>query len=204
MARSKHTDIQADTGSSYLTGQFLIAMPNMSDPRFERSLIYMISHTQEGAMGLILNKKSEFINLPDLLKQLDMEEVLSDRQEAIARIPIYFGGPVEVGRGFVLHGNDYFVPEVTWRVSEKVSMTATLDILKTVAMQEGPQPNRIIFGYAGWGSGQLEAEIQANGWLNCEADPDLIFDDDIDTKWQRAIAKLGIDVSMLSSSAGHA
>ena len=184
--------------SGYLTGQLLIAMPQMTDPRFAHAVIYICAHSSDGAMGLVLNKGVEKPTFPDLLKQLMIEPV-----ENADPINVLFGGPVETGRGFVLHSADY-LQDATLLVDHEVGLTATLDILKEIANGGGPRHKLLMLGYAGWGPGQLDAEIQANGWLNVSADEELIFDHDLDTKWDRALAKLGVDGSMLSGDAGHA
>lgn len=182
----------------YLTGQLLIAMPNMSDPRFARTVIYMCAHSSEGAMGLVINKPMTSITFAELLQQLDIDagSVGSDER-------VQFGGPVESGRGFVLHSAD-FVRDGTMVVDGEVALTATIDILRAIAQGEGPRRHFLALGYAGWGPGQLDAEIQANGWLHAPADEAILFDPDLSTKWERAIAKLGVTPAMLSGDAGHA
>ena len=186
------------SGSGYLTGQLLIAMPQMNDPRFERTVIYICAHTADGAMGLVVNREIEALTFPDLLKQLNIDaEVVDDR------IQVLFGGPVETGRGFVLHSSDY-VQNATMLVDKRVGLTATMEVLKDIASGHGPRLNILALGYAGWGPGQLDAEIHANGWLSVPADDGLLFDHDLDNKWERALAKIGIDFSMLSGEAGHA
>ncbi|HSK40724.1 MAG TPA: YqgE/AlgH family protein [Arenibaculum sp.] len=189
---------QTPQTSEYLTGQLLIAMPAMPDPRFERAVIYVCAHTEEGAMGLVINRLFSAITFPDLLDQLGIES--GGRTD---EMPVHFGGPVEAARGFVLHSAD-FVREGTVLVDDHVAMTATIDILRAIAGGEGPRHCLLALGYAGWGPGQLDAEMQANGWLNAPADEQLLFDGDLDGKWERAIAKLGVSLSMLSAEAGHA
>ena len=184
--------------SGYLTGQLLIAMPHMQDPRFERSVIYVCVHNPEGAMGLVVNRLADELTFPDLLEQLGIETE-QDRSD----LPIHIGGPVESGRGFVLHTSDYKQGS-TIRVDERVNLTATVDILKDIAAGRGPRQALLALGYAGWGAGQLDGEIQQNTWLSVPADEALIFDTDLDHKWERSIAKLGVDVSLLSGDAGHA
>ena len=187
-----------NTDQGYLTGQLLIAMPTMRDPRFARTVIYMCAHNAEGAMGLVINRLIGSITFPDLLAQLGI-----DNNNVDDEIRVHFGGPVESGRGFVLHSNDY-ERDGTLQVSNAVGLTATVDILRDMARGTGPQQSILALGYAGWGPGQLDSEIQSNGWLNVEADQRLLFDGDLDAKWERAISKLGFDLSMLSSDAGHA
>ena len=184
--------------SGYLTGQLLIAMPQMNDPRFARTVIYICAHTADGAMGLVINREIEALTFPDLLKQLSIDaEVVDDK------IQVLFGGPVETGRGFVLHSSDY-VQNTTMLVDKRVGLTATMEVLKDIASGNGPKLNILALGYAGWGPGQLDAEIHANGWLSVPADDGLLFDQDLDNKWERALAKIGVDFSMLSGEAGHA
>ncbi|RMF11699.1 MAG: YqgE/AlgH family protein [Alphaproteobacteria bacterium] len=186
-----------DDKEGYLTGQLLLAMPGMEDPRFERTVIYLCAHSDEGAMGLVINRPCTNISFPALLEQLGI-----DVQNA-PEIPINSGGPVETGRGFVLHSADY-VQDSTLVVSETVALTATIDVLTAIAENRGPRSSLIALGYAGWGPGQLDAEMQRNGWLTAEADEDLVFNTELNLKWPRAMAKLGVDVSMLSTQAGHA
>ena len=192
-------DIKQDgSESGYLTGQLLIAMPNMRDPRFEKTVIYMCVHNAEGAVGLVVNRQIDSITFPDLLRQLNIES-----SDTPPDLPIHFGGPVETGRGFVLHSTDYGQAG-TIMVGDLIGLTATVDILKDMAAHRGPRNSLLALGYAGWGPGQLDGEIQQNAWLNVPADEGLIFDSEIDTKWSRAIAKIGIDLSLLSGDAGHA
>ena len=180
-------------------GQLLVAMPQMQDPRFAKSVIYLCAHTPEGAMGLVLNKLVDSITFPDLLEQLSIEPAISGDE-----IRVHFGGPVESGRGFVLHTNDVFIDNSTLPIEDNICLTATLDILRSIASGEGPEQALLALGYAGWGAGQLEQEIQANGWLQVPADEQLVFGQNLDAKWELAMAKLGIDFGRLSSDAGHA
>ncbi len=193
------TQVTSDEDKSgYLTGQLLIAMPQMQDPRFERSVIYICVHNAEGAMGLLVNRRAEELTFPELLQQLGIET-----GNPPAELPIHIGGPVESGRGFVLHTNDY-AQGSTIRVDDMVNLTATIDILKDIAEGHGPRQALLALGYAGWGAGQLDGEIQQNAWLNVPADETLIFDSSLEKKWERSIAKLGVDISLLSGDAGHA
>ena len=185
------------TGNS-LTGQLLVAMPNMADPRFARSVIYLCAHSAEGAMGLVVNRLIDSLTFPSLLEQLGIEP-----GPRLASTPVHFGGPVESSRGFVLHSVDY-VQESTLVIDESIALTATVDVLKAIASGGGPQRRVLALGYAGWAPGQLDAEIQANGWLLVPPDEEIVFGPRNDDKWNRAIAKLGIDLSLLSSEAGHA
>lgn len=181
----------------YLAGQLLVAMPNMRDPRFERTVIYMCVHNAEGAMGLVINKSVGSLTFPQLLRQLGIpKEGAIDRR-------VHFGGPVEMGRGFVLHTDEY-EQESTVKVKPGYAVTATIDILKAIAEGGGPKQALLALGYAGWAPGQLDGEIQANGWLHAPADLSIVFDDALDTKWTRAISKIGIDLALLSGEAGHA
>ena len=180
-----------------LAGQLLIAMPQMQDPRFMRSVIFMCAHNAEGAMGLVINKTVEQPSMADVLKQLGIAA------DGFRSAQVHFGGPVESGRGFVLHSPDY-TEDGTLMVDGRVGLTTTMDVLRAIGRGEGPRRRLFALGYAGWGPGQLDAEIQANGWLHVAADDELIFDETLDDKWRRAIAKLGVDPAALSGDAGHA
>ena len=190
----------------YLEGQVLVAMPGMTDQRFARSVIYLCAHSREGAMGLIINQRAKRVKFADLLVQLEV----IDEQEAI-RLPqraggmqVLKGGPVETQRGFVLHSSDYHVEDTTMPIDATVSLTATVDILRAIAKDAGPYQAVLALGYAGWAAGQLEKEIQQNGWLSCDADADLVFGADLESKYGRAMRKIGIDPAMLVNDAGHA
>jgi putative transcriptional regulator len=189
------------SGPSYLSGQLLVAMPTMSDRRFRRSVIYMCSHSAEGAMGLIVNQRSPDVTLADLVGQLGLGE---GGAEAFLEQSVLTGGPVSSERGFVLHTNDYFAEEATLAISDGICLTATIEILRAMAAGQGPRRSMLALGYAGWAAGQLEAEIGANGWLHCPADRDLVFDSDLELKYVRALSKIGIELSHLHSEAGHA
>jgi putative transcriptional regulator len=182
----------------YLTGQLLVAMPAMGDPRFAKTVIYMCVHNNEGAMGLVVNKLVDSFTFPELLDQLDIESL-----GVLPPTAIHYGGPVEAGRGFVLHSLDY-QQEGTISIADGVGLTATIDVLRDIAENRGPLQSLLALGYAGWGAGQLDDEIHQNAWLNVPADQALIFDNLIDEKWERAIAKLGVDLRLLSGDAGHA
>ena len=177
-----------------LTGHLLIAMPDMQDPRFHRTVIYLCAHSREGAMGLIVNKPAETLALKDLFERLGIPI-----SGSAATDQVRFGGPVETGRGFVLHSADYGADKTTLRVDGAVAMTATVDILHAMAQGQGPERAMVALGYAGWAPGQLESEIQANGWLVGDADADLLFDAANETKWERAMRKIGVDPSLLST-----
>ena len=190
----------------YLDGQLLIAMPAMDDPRFARSVIYMCAHSPEGAMGIIINHRAPNIDFTELLEQLNIvpEAERISLPSAVDAMSVYLGGPVEVGRGFVLHSADYYKADSTLPIDESVCLTATIDILRDIAKGSGPDKALLALGYAGWAPGQLENEIQANGWLHCPADLELIFDPRVDRKYTRALGKIGIDPVRLVNDSGHA
>jgi putative transcriptional regulator len=190
----------------YLDGQLLVAMPGMADQRFARSVIYLCAHSEEGAMGIIVNQPARLKNFPDLLVQLQViapQERISLPSGA-EEIQVLSGGPVQTDRGFVLHTPDFFLDNSTLPIDDGVSLTATIDILRAIAAGEGPDRAVLALGYAGWDAGQLEDEIQRNGWLNCPADPALLFDRDLGSKYSRALRSMGVELERLSSSAGHA
>ena len=193
-------------GRGYLDGQMLIAMPTMRDERFARSLIYVCAHSSEGAMGIVVNQPAPNIRFSELLVQLEVIPAaeLIQLPPRAGVIKVLKGGPVETGRGFVLHSADFYIENSTLPIDDGICLTATLDILKAIARGKGPQSAVLALGYAGWAPGQLESEIQENGWLHCSADPELIFGPDIDGKYGRALRKIGIDPGKLSSEAGHA
>ncbi len=192
-------------GRSYLDGQCLIAMPGMRDERFQRTVIYVCAHSDEGAMGLIINQAAADVCFSEILLQLGIveSENVIRLKPALDPVPVLRGGPVETGRGFVLHSADYFVDESTLPIDEGVCLTHTVDILKAMAAGEGPSKAFLALGYAGWGAGQLESEIQANGWLHCAADPGLLFDLGHEARYAGALSKLGVDPGRLSAAAGH-
>ncbi|WP_341704658.1 YqgE/AlgH family protein [Ferrovibrio sp.] len=185
--------------SGYLERQLLIAMPTMGDPRFARSVIYVCSHNAEGAMGLVINKPYPGLTFPNLLGQLGIEPTIDND------IVVRLGGPVETGRGFVLHSTDY-MRQGSVAIDEEIGigLTATLDVLRAIATGTGPQHSLFALGYAGWGAGQLDTEIQDNAWLAAPADSDLIFAPELDNLWDRAVRKIGIDIAKLASVSGHA
>jgi putative transcriptional regulator len=193
-------------GPGYLDGQMLIAMPAMLDERFARSLIYVCAHSSDGAMGIVVNHPAPNINFSDLLVKLDVIPA-ADMIQLPSRagvVKVMRGGPVETERGFVLHSADFFIENSTLPIDEGICLTATIDILKAIARGDGPASAILALGYAGWAPGQLESEIQGNGWLHCAADAELIFGPDIGGKYEKALKKIGIDLGMLSSEAGHA
>ncbi len=187
----------------FLEGKMLIAMPAMGDSRFERTVIYMCVHNPDGAMGIIVNKPADNITFSDLLERLSIDIPDMRAPERIV-CPVLAGGPVEIGRGFVLHTQDYFSEDATLPVDENVGLTASVDILRAMALGRGPSRALLALGYAGWAPGQLDAEIHANGWLHCEPDPELLFSENLDAKYHDAMAKLGVNISLLSGEAGHA
>ncbi len=196
-------------GSSqqFYGGQFLIAMPGMMDPRFDQTVIYMCAHTEEGAMGLVINRPADDLDVGRLLVKLgiiDEAAAAIELPEALRRQPVLVGGPVEPTRGFVLHSTDYFRPEGTLPISERVGLTATLEILQDMAQGRGPEHALLALGYAGWAPGQLEGEIAQNAWLTCEADEEILFSTPLEKRYEKALAKLGIDPGFLSADAGHA
>jgi putative transcriptional regulator len=192
--------------SKFLDGQMLVAMPGIGDPRFERTVIFMCSHNSQGAMGFVVNKPADNITFKELLLRLDI--IPGEDQIELAPqahdMHVNFGGPVETGRGFVLHSADYFLKDSTLPIDEKIGLTATLEILRAIATGKGPRHALLTLGYAGWGPGQLEREILQNGWLHCEPDDILLFGADLEAKYDHALRKIGIDPRMLSSQAGHA
>ncbi len=190
----------------YLDGQMLIAMPSMRDARFSRTLIYMCAHSFEGAMGIVINQPASNVTFSDLLVQLEVIPAadLIQLPQRAGTVKVLKGGPVETGRGFVLHSADFFIENSTLPIDEGVCLTATLDILKAIARGDGPASAVLALGYASWAPKQLETEIQENSWLHCAADSELIFGSDVDGKYEKALKKIGIDLGMLSSEAGHA
>ncbi|MEI4472711.1 YqgE/AlgH family protein [Frigidibacter sp. MR17.24] len=182
-----------------LTGKLLVAMPGMGDSPFDRSVVFLCVHSPEGAMGLIVNKPVREISFPELLDQLGIARGPESRE-----IRVHMGGPVEHGRGFVLHSGDYPGSDATLKVDDRFAMTATVDILVALARGGGPRRSLMALGYAGWGPGQLESEILQNGWLTADASPDLVFGEGDGGKWEAALRSLGVDPSGLSSAAGHA
>ena len=184
--------------NGYLTGKLLIAMPQITDSRFVKSVIYICAHNEDGAMGLVLNQIIESFSFIDLLEQLEIPPT-----EVSSQIKVHFGGPVESGRGFVLHSNDY-QQDGTMLVAETVSMTATVDILSDLANNRGPEKSLLALGYAGWGPGQLNDELHQNGWLVADQDDEILFGSNLMDKWNLAMSKIGIDPALLSGEAGHA
>ncbi len=188
-----------DFEDSSLAGKLLIAMPGMADDRFDKAVIYMCAHSDEGAMGLIVNKPSPDIRLSDLLEQLDIDD-----KDLVSNMRVHIGGPVEKGRGFVLHSADFKSEIGSLTVDNDHTMTATLDVLREIAVGDGPENAMLALGYAGWGPGQLEGEIAQNGWLTCDASDEIVFGRANEFKWIAALKALGIDPILLSSDSGHA
>ncbi len=187
----------ADWNGSDLTGSLLVAMPGMADKRFVRTVIFLCAHGSDGAMGLVVNKVLNELTLPGLLQQLNLDTGSATDE------PIHFGGPVETSRGFVLHSADY-VQDSTLVINDRMALTATIEVLKAIAGGRGPERKVLALGYAGWSAGQLDAEIQSNGWLSVPADDEIVFGTENENKWERALAKLGVTPALLSGEAGHA
>lgn len=194
------------TQTDFLDGQLLIAMPGMSDPRFDRSVVYVCAHSSDGAMGLIINKQVPDIDFPELLERLNIpvDAKACDFKLDSSKKEVLFGGPVEPGRGFVLHSGEYNVQQNTLAINAQVGLTATLDVLHEIALGKGPEKSLLALGYAGWSPGQLESELLQNGWLNCPASDAILFGTDLDSKYDAALDKLGVDPAMLSANAGRA
>lgn len=182
-----------------LTGKFLVAMPGMGDPRFDKSVILICAHSEDGAMGLIVNKTVEDVTFSGLLDHLNIPRAPEGRE-----IAVHFGGPVERGRGFVLHSRDYRGSAATMKIEGGYGMTATQDVLEALARGDGPHHALLALGYSGWGPGQLESEIARNDWLTADADAGLVFAKDDAAKWTGALRGMGIDPLSLSSKAGRA
>ena len=186
---------------AFLSGKLLLAMPGMADPRFERAVIALCVHDENGAVGIGIGHKRAGISFRQLLRQLDLDP--GDAPDCA----VHHGGPVEPGRGFVLHSTDWGGQDtlhVNGDKGELFAMTGTIDILRAIANGSGPKHAILALRYAGWAPGQLETEIQSNGWLHCDADSELIFGQDVEDKYARALRKIGIDPGMLSNEAGHA
>ena len=194
------------TSPKFLDGQILIAMPGMGDPRFDKSLIFLCAHSESGAMGIMVNKTAPMMFFSDLLDQLKIvpSGEIRELPASVLNLPVLFGGPVEQFRGFVLHSTDYFTQTTSLPINNGVALTATVEILQAIARGDGPSKVALALGYSGWVAGQLENEMQHNGWLFCDADDDLLFGSDNDGKYVRALRKIGVDPLMLSSDSGHA
>jgi putative transcriptional regulator len=194
------------TDSTYLDGQLLVAMPGMMDERFARAVIFICAHSSEGAMGIILNRPAANVTMPDLLVQLEivpeMERI--SLPQKVGNMQVLMGGPVETSRGFVLHSPDFHLAQSTLPIDDSICLTATIDILRAIAAGRGPENAVLALGYAGWGAGQLELELQANGWLNTPADAEIVFNTAADVRYEMALRRIGIEPAMLSMEAGHA
>ncbi len=190
----------------YLEGKCLVAMPSLQDGFFVRSVVYICAHSEDGAMGIILNHPAEGVNFVDLLLQLKVIEQAEKSRvtESAGETRVLAGGPVDASRGFVLHSPEYRADDATMAIDPAVSMTATLDVLRAIAQGEGPKLAVLALGYAGWSPGQLEQEILANSWMICPADSLLLFDQDYESKYERALGAIGVDLGFLSDEAGHA
>ena len=198
------TGIQFE-GSDYLQGKFLIAMPGMGDARFEKSVIYICAHSQKGAMGFMINRALTTPTIDEFFTQLNIVEGndIQNLKDNYKDIQLFSGGPVEPGRGFVLHSSEY-QGESTLSVDEHISLTATLEILRAIVTGKGPKQILLALGYSGWASGQLEEEIISNGWLISPAQADVVFGDNNFAKYDDALKILGVDSFFLSADAGHA
>jgi putative transcriptional regulator len=200
------SDLTASGPRGALTGQILLAMPGMEDARFKRSVIYVCAHSREGTMGIVINHTTPKMTVRDLLVQLDViePEQAIRLPRRVSHAPVLRGGPVETSRGFVIHSDDYWSKNSTQAVADGICMTATVEILKAMTRDQGPQSSLLALGYSGWSAGQLEREIAQNSWLHCSADANLLFDTDLESKYDRAMRKIGIDPAMLSQTAGRA
>ena len=190
----------------FLEGKCLVAMPSLQDVHFNRSVVYVCAHSAEGAMGIVVNHPAPGVNLLDLLLQLKVidSSAATRLPETVGGQRVLSGGPVDAARGFVLHSTDYRAPDATMEIDDSVSMTATLDVLRAMAQGEGPEKAVLALGYAGWSPGQLEKEILANSWMICPADSALLFDPEHETKYERALGVIGVDLRFLADEAGHA
>ena len=197
---------EATLQSQSLEGQFLIAMPSIGDDRFSRSVIYMCAHSDDGAMGLVINQQAENLSYSNLLDKLDLfsQVEIECQKSHIDALPVHIGGPVATSRGFVLHSSDFLIENSTLQIDDAICLTSTVDIIQAIAVGDGPTQSMTAIGYSGWGPGQLEFEIQKNGWLTCPADHEIIFDNEIDHIYDSALTKLGIDIAFLASEHGHA
>jgi len=190
---------QGKGADSFLLGKLLIAMPGMQDKRFEKSVIFMCAHSDQGAMGIIVNKPLEGLTFRELVEKLDVHVTAKTPDP-----PVMFGGPVGTGQGFVLHSAEYAAKDATTTVTPEISLTVSVDILRAIAEGRGPEKALFALGYAGWGPGQIEGELKSNGWIHCDPDKSILFDLQHNAKWRAALAKLGVDLSGLSADAGRA
>lgn len=183
---------------NYLTNHFLIAMPSMKDPNFEQTVTYICQHNEEGALGIVINRVID-LTIGEVLDQMEITRAASVKPDA----PVHYGGPVQTERGFILH-EDIGEWDSTLKISDRVGLTTSRDILEAIATDSGPRRALLALGYAGWGAGQLEREISENAWLNWPADSELIFSTPVDQRWSQAAARFGVDLSLLSTDTGHA
>jgi len=206
LVRRESAGTGGEAEGRYLDGQLLIAMPVMGDPRFERSVIYLCAHSAEGAMGIIVNRPAGSIDFPGLLVQLEIIKKADQIKlpENAETMRVLKGGPVETGRGFVLHSSDFFIEDATLRIDDEICLTATVDILKAIANGKGPKHAILALGYAGWESGQLERELKDNAWASMPVDARVVFELPFGERWAGAWRLMGIDVDRLSPEAGHA
>ncbi len=179
-----------------LTGQFLISMPSLEDERFEKTVIYMCAHSKDGAMGIIINKKIDYDLYPDLLEQLGIDKPLINK-----KLYIRYGGPIESGRGFVLH-SDEVIQKETLSIAEGIALTSTSEFFEDLSKGHGPKNSILALGYAGWGPGQIELELASNSWMTLKTDTNFIFDESVSSKWKDAFSLLGVDSTKLSQSSG--
>lgn len=194
------TSEQAPEGGGFLTGRLLVAMPGIGDPRFEHAVILICLHNEEHAMGVRVNLPVDGMSVAGVLSRLGVQGQARNPLQDVLN-----GGPVERERGYVLHTDDYGVEGSTMPVAEGISLTATLEILEALT-EPNTSPTRSVLalGYAGWSAGQLEMELRENVWLTCDAEPDLVFDENHDAKWQRALAHMGVSAATLSNQTGRA
>ncbi|MBW3096925.1 YqgE/AlgH family protein [Pseudohoeflea coraliihabitans] len=205
MTRPEHHLQPRERGA--LDGHFLVAMPGLEDERFHRTVIFICAHSSDGAMGFVVNRM-QGMRFPDLMRKLELEKSGTKLSAALAEgagvdFPVLAGGPVDTGRGFVLHSHDYH-SQSTMPVNDDLCLTATIDILQAIHQGVGPDRGIMLLGYAGWGPGQLEEEVAANSWLSCPASEDLVLDLEISDKYERVLRMMGVAPEMLSSQAGHA
>jgi putative transcriptional regulator len=204
MSAAQNSDVDGGDGGLDLTGQFLVSMPGIGDERFERTVIFICAYSAEGAMGIIVNRRNPELSFHDVVTHLQIDDKPNEMASAAVDVPILSGGPVEANRGFVLHSADYDNGDFTLRTRNGIRMTATVDVLKSIADGTGPTKSLIALGYAGWNAGQLDQEILDNGWLNVDAEPDILFSLPFDARYDAALALLGIDGAQLSGTAGTA
>lgn len=190
--------ITPKNNEGYLEGQLLIATPVITGSCFYRAVIYVCVHNEDGAMGIVINHLIQNVTIRDILKQLSIEPIKLTHD-----IPVHFGGPVDPARGFVLHTDDYSRSE-TVLMGESIALTSNIEVLRDIALGQGPAESLLALGYAGWAPGQLEEEIEANSWITVPATKELVFDTGNPDKWTKAAASVGIDLLKLSTTVGHA